>query len=279
MYEQCPLKWSLVYKDGHKIFSPSIHLIFGTSFHETFQEYLKLFYETSGVEADKLDLEEMFQEKLSALYKKEYDRNNKTHFSSSEELGEFYEDGISILNYLKKKRGEYFSKRNWHLIGIEMPLMIKPLSKHSLYFKGFIDIVLYHEPTEEFLIIDFKTSKSGWYDKDKKDDIKKAQLILYREYFSKQYGIDPKKVKIEFFIVKRKLWEECEFPQKRVQSFTPPSGKNKTTKSVNMLENFIEKCFNQNGTHKEVEHKGKINEYCKYCPFQNTNKCPTTYKG
>lgn len=278
LYNDCPRKWELMYKEGYKIYAPSIHLIFGTAFHETFQDYLQVFYDKSGVEADLMDLEDIFKTKLSDLYKKEYAKNKDLHFSSPEELGEFYEDGIAILGHLKKKRGEYFSKRGWHLVGIEMPLMIKPVTEYNVLFRGFIDLVLFHEGTKEYTIMDFKTSKSGWYAKDKMNDVKKSQLILYKEYFSKQYNVDSKKIGVEFFIVKRKLWENCDFPQKRVQSFVPPSGKNKTDKALNMVEDFLRECFNKNGTYINKSHEPKINGYCKYCPWFEDKLCSATYK-
>ena len=33
----------------------------------------------------------------------QYKKNNSQHFSSSEEIREFFEDGVKILDYFKKK--------------------------------------------------------------------------------------------------------------------------------------------------------------------------------
>jgi len=41
----------------------------------------------------------------------------------------------------------------------------------------------------------------------KADKIKASQLVLYKEYFAKQYGFDVDKIDILYFIVKRKLIE------------------------------------------------------------------------
>ena len=37
MFNECPKKWSLQYREGHKQFTSSIHTVFGTAFHETLQ--------------------------------------------------------------------------------------------------------------------------------------------------------------------------------------------------------------------------------------------------
>jgi hypothetical protein len=89
MYHQCPYQWDLVYKQGHKVYRPTIHTVFGTAFHETVQNWLTVMYETSAVEADKIDLHEYLFNKLKYIYITELDKNNKEHFSTKEELADF----------------------------------------------------------------------------------------------------------------------------------------------------------------------------------------------
>ena len=144
MYRSCPHKWSLQYKDGHYDDSPSIHFTFGTAMHEVIQDWLTVLYEESATKADQINLEEQFQEKFIGLYKKSYSKNGETHYSSPEELREFFEDGVAILDFIKKKRNQYFSKRGWHLAGIELPIVMNV--GRNLMYKGFIDlkVVLLH---------------------------------------------------------------------------------------------------------------------------------------
>jgi hypothetical protein len=61
MFNECPKKWSLQYKEGHKQFTSSIHTVFGTAFHEVLQSYLTTMYEKSGAEADRLNTSEMLK--------------------------------------------------------------------------------------------------------------------------------------------------------------------------------------------------------------------------
>ena len=273
MWKSCPKKWSLQYREGHKKFLPSIHSLFGLAFHETLQHYLKVMYEESGVAADKEDIGEILKENLRSNYVKEYKKNNNLHFSSSGEISEFYEDGLRILDFIKKKRNLYFTKRGWHLVGIETPITLAPnLRFPNILYVGYLDLVLYHEPTNTFKIIDIKTSTKGWNDYNKKDEDKQFQLILYKKFFSKQFGVPIDSIDIEFFIVKRKLYEDCDFPQKRVQEFVPASGKVKLGKATRALDSFLEECFVGNSyREKEMEtNPSKFN--CGFCPFKDDTK-------
>lgn len=270
MWKSCPKKWSLHYKEGHKKFLPSIHSIFGTAFHETLQHYLKVMYEESGVAADKLDLEELLKDNLRNNYKEEYKKNNNQHFSSSIELREFYDDGVEILSFIKKKRGQYFTKKGWHLVGIELPILLPPNKNFpNVLYMGFLDVVLYHEPSNTFKIIDIKTSTNGWNKYAKKDENKQFQLVLYKKFFAEQFGVPIDSIDVEFFIVKRKLYDDCDFPQKRVQEFAPASGKVKLTKATRSLNEFLEECFVRNkfSSKEMLPNPSKFN--CGFCPYKD----------
>ena len=80
MFNECPKKWSLQYKEGHKQFSSSIHTVFGTALHEVLQTYLTTMYEKSGAEADRLNTYEMLEDALREEYKKQYKANNLSVF-------------------------------------------------------------------------------------------------------------------------------------------------------------------------------------------------------
>jgi len=270
MFLSCPKKWSLQYKEGHKIPSFSINMTFGTAVHETLQNYLSVMYNESGVKADAINIEEYFEERFRENYAKGYKDNKNVHFSSPKEMREFYDDGLAILDFIKKKRSEYFSLKDWHLVGIEMPIVIAPNKTHNnVLFNGFIDLVLYHEPTNQFIIYDIKTSTRGWKDKEKKDEVKQFQILLYKSFFSEQFGVDEENIDVEFFIVKRKIWEESEFPQKRIQQFNPANGKIKVKKAKTALGTFIEETFNLDGSYKTVSHQATPSKWaCAYCPYK-----------
>jgi hypothetical protein len=277
MFNECPKKWSLQYREGHKSFTSSIHTVFGTALHETLQHYLTVMYEQSGVAADRLNTSEMLEENLREEYKKQYKANNNQHFVTPDELREFYEDGVEIIREFSKDKTKYFGKRGWHLVGCEVPIILTPYSKYqNVMFQGYLDVVLYHEPTNKIKIIDIKTSRQGWGKKEKSDENKQFQLIAYKKYFSELYNVPIDNIEIEFMIVKRKVFESDIYVIKRVQQFKPASGKVKLNKVTKSIESFIERAFDRNG-YKEVEHQPKLNGNCKWCPFYKTHLCSATY--
>lgn len=276
MYNQCPRKWALQYIEGHKVKEYNIHQVFGTAMHETLQNYLNVMFDESATKADEINLQEDFEDRFRTIYKETYKKNNNTHFSSPEQLGEFFDDGAAILEYFRKNRKRYFSKRGWYLAGCEIPIVVTPNSYlPNVIFRGFLDVVLYHEPTQTFKILDIKTSTRGWRNKEKKDENKQFQLILYKQFFAKQFDIELDKIEIEFLIVKRKIYEESEFVIPRIQQFIPPSGKIKQNKARNSLEKFMRDCFFKEG-YQEKEHQPTVNDYCKYCTFYKTHLCSAT---
>ena len=276
IFRGCPYRWKLQYKDKIRRFTSSIHTVFGTAIHETLQSYLGLMYDVSTVAADGLDMEGTFQSNFINEYQKQYKSNNDSHFSSAEEMREFFEDGMGILNWFKKRKTRYFSKRGWHLIGCEIPIVIAPNKMYNnVLYTGFLDVVMYHEPTNTFKIIDIKTSTRGWGDKDKKNEDKQFQLLLYKQFFAEQYNVPIDNIEIEFFIVKRKVMdvddEKLMSPHQayRVQTFTPPSGKIKISRAKNAINDFINECFNSNGEIKDLEYPKSPSKWtCGFCPYK-----------
>lgn len=268
MYLSCPHKWYLTYIKKLAPYQPSIHTVFGTAIHETIQKWITVMYEKSIKASSELDLPSLLVERLKKTYKKEKYNNNHISFSSSEEMQSFYEDGLNILEFLSKKRSDYFTKKYTYFVGEEIPIVqeVRP----GVYFKGYIDLVFYDSFFNRFKIIDLKTSTSGWNDYAKKDEAKTAQLILYKEFFARQFNIDVESIEIEFLILKRKIPFDSEFIPKHIQRFTPPSGKIKRGKIMRMFDDFIETVFDENGEYREVEFdKIPSENNCRFCIFKD----------
>jgi hypothetical protein len=280
MYEKCPKQWKLSYIDGLAPFQSSIDTCFGTAFHETLQTYLTVMYTDSIKNADRIDLRELLTTNLRNEYARTVAECGGEHYSNPLQLAEYLEDGTAILQWFKNRRKQYFSTKDWELIAIELELCT-PASEHnpSVFWYGFIDVVMRNTKTGEILIIDIKTSRNGWNKYQKTDSLKLAQLVAYKNYFHKQFGTPLEKINIEFFIVKRKLVEESMFPQKRIQQLRPASGtvtQRKVQKSINA---FVDHCFDATGA-KNVDAAytataGKGAKNCKYCPFkEDYENCP-----
>jgi hypothetical protein len=268
MWASCPHKWYLTYVENKQPYQASIHTVFGTAFHETIQDYITVMYNESGAAADRMDLIGLFQSKFSEVYAKEY-KAAGAHFTNAEEMGNFFEDATAILNFIKKNRNKLFTIRKMRLLGIEIPLLLNVAN--NVFLKGFIDFVLYDEELDKVYIYDIKTSTRGWSDYEKKDDNKIAQILLYKEYFSKQFGFDVEKIEVEYFIVKRKIWEQSEYPTPRTQSFKPASGKNKRKQAVENFHSFIKDCFDEVGKPQLKSYLKNVGEgSCKWCPYKDS---------
>jgi hypothetical protein len=268
MWASCPHKWYLTYVENKQPYQASIHTVFGTAFHETIQDYITVMYNESGAAADRMDLIALFQSKFSEVYAKEY-KAAGAHFTNAEEMGNFFEDATAILNFIKKNRNKLFTIRKMRLLGIEIPLLLNVAN--NVFLKGFIDFVLYDEELDKVYIYDIKTSTRGWSDYEKKDDNKIAQILLYKEYFSKQFGFDVEKIEVEYFIVKRKIWEQSEYPTPRTQSFKPASGKNKRKQAVENFQSFIKDCFDEGGKPQLKSYLKNVGESsCKWCPYKDS---------
>ena len=118
----------------------------------------------------------------------------------------------------------------------------------------------------------------GWNKYQKADKVKTSQLVLYKKYFSEQYGFDVENMDIKYMIVKRKLIEGAMFPQKRITEFMPASGKPTRNKLANSIQSFVELNFNTDGSYRDKEFTavaGKNNKNCKYCEFKDQYElCP-----
>ena len=272
MYEQCPWKWKLTYIDGHRDFNGNIHTVFGTAMHEVMQMYLLVMYGQTAKKADELPLKNMLMHRLRENYKQLKEADPETNIKKSEMM-EFYNDGCDILDFFKKKRGEYFSKKGYRLIGCEIPLENK-LPK-NISWVGYIDIVMLDEITNTIKIYDIKTSTQGWNKWMKADKSKTSQLLFYKKFYSELYNHPIDKIEIEFFILKRKLWENAAFPQKRIQKFVPASGKPSINKAYKMVDNFIDQAFLEDGSY-NMNHdfiKKASQKACRWCEFAKTEHC------
>jgi hypothetical protein len=270
MYKSCPHQWKLTYVDGNKTYEPSIYTIFGTAFHETLQEYLTVMYTKSAKEANQLGVHTILKDRMIAEYKREVEVFGN-HFSTPEELSEFYKDGLAILEFFIKKRGSYFSKRNCELLGIETPLLIETNFNENVLIRGFLDVVMREH--DKIKIWDIKTSTWGW--KPNKKKLEGDQLRLYKRYFAKQYGYDENDIDVEYFIVKRKLYENAEFPQKRIQLFKPPNAKVSLNKTEKSLESFVSNAFMEDGSYNINGDYPAYKNACMYCPFKTNHElCP-----
>jgi hypothetical protein len=140
--------------------------------------------------------------------------------------------------------------------------------KNNKLWLSYLDLVIRDTISGQITIIDFKTSTNGWKDYKKKDESTISQLVLYKKFYSELFNVPVSNINIEFIILKRKLYENSDFPQKRIQRFSPASGSIPMKKISELLDNFVSECFTENGefnlTKTYTKNPSKLCNWCDY---------------
>ncbi len=274
IFATCQKQWADRYIKGLAPYTPNIHTVFGSAFHETMQSWLEILYHGKVKDANEMDVDTLLYNNMIKEYQNSKKQNGDKHLSTLEELQMFWLDGKHIFEFLKKKRKAYFTTKGVYLAGIET-LLYQEL-RPGVMFKGFIDLVFYDERVDEWTIVDIKTSTKGWNKWAKADDKKKAQLLLYKEFFSKQFNIPLSKIKVEYFIVKRRIPKDAEFAamQKRVQEFRPVDGPRKMKQAVELMENFVTQAVGMDGNYIQKQYPTNPSKNaCRFCPIKELRLC------
>ena len=267
-WDKCPQMWKLNYLDKLGTFQGNIYTIFGSALHETIQAYLVAYYNKTIKIADSLPLGDILQYRMEENYKQTKENSSEDIEVTLEEMKSFYQDGLNIIEEFLKRKNSYFPKKDHELLGIELDIDFN-LPK-DMRFVGFMDVVIHNKKTGRVRIIDIKTSTHGWNKYMKADKNKTNQLLLYKKFFSKQRDIPEDKIDIEYLILKRKLYENIQYPQKRLQTFSPASGKPSLNKVITRLQEFIDDCFDDKGEMIQKDYfKNVSTKNCKYCEFKN----------
>ena len=244
-WDKCPYTWKLNYVDKAETFKGNIYTLFGSALHETLQAYLVCYYERTIKEADNLPLEDILKYRMEENFKESKNLHGDEFEVTLEDMKSFFIDGINIISEFKKRKSGYFPKKNTELVGIEVALNYG--LPNNMEFKGYMDVVLHNKITGRVKIIDIKTATMGWNKYMKADKNKTNQLLLYKQFFSKERDIPIDKIDVEYLILKRKLYENIAYPQKRIQTFSPASGKPSINKVIKRLQEFMDECFDDKG--------------------------------
>jgi len=266
-WDKCEKKWYFDYAKGLRQFEDSLNTCFGTAMHNALQTYLRSLY-TDGIEvADNIDVNSVFKTSFDKELLKLTKDGKPTY--TEDDYKEFSYDGDDILKSFlsSSNRLKNFPRQKYELIGIEIPIEMD--IKNNISFIAYLDLILREKSTGIYKIFDFKTSTMGWNRYEREDETKLSQLLLYKAFYSKALNVPLEKIDVEFFILKRKLYEGVSFPQSRIQRIVPTQNKKMITKTINNFVGFIDKCFNIDGTYKLEEHypknPGTNRKHCKYC--------------
>lgn len=268
-FYKCPMSWKLDYIDNLKKFEHNLTLTFGNAIHEAIQKYVEILYTKGMLKATTLNIKEIF---LNYMVE-EIHKHNIPY--SEEELNEFMMDGYELLTEFMTAavRLKHFPPDKYEFLGVEDELNM-PLD-HNVEYWGYIDLVLKERETGRIKIFDFKTARMGWNKYQQDDDSKTAQLVLYKTLYSKKHNVPLSHIDVEFFILKRKLYEDSPFRQTRIQIFTPDAHAGECTRVMDNFNKFITECFTPDGQY-NIERKylkipGKNKANCKWCTHKGIN--------
>jgi hypothetical protein len=272
MWTSCQQQFKLNYIDKLGESSANIHTIFGSSMHEVLQHFLTVMYGVSKKQALTLDLETMLKDKLVEHFTAEKAKMTEGTPCQKEELEEFFGDGRQILTYFKSKLDKLYSKSGYELVSIELPLNAEV--RPGIYFIGFIDIVLKEISTGKIIIIDLKTSTSGWNKYQKADKVKTAQMLLYKKFYSEKFNVPMDKIDVEYQILKRKISDTTEYTIPRISKFVPPNGKPSVNAAWKGFMEFVDTVYNEDGTVKQTTFPTSKGKPCDWCQFKERKLCP-----
>jgi hypothetical protein len=267
-YMKCPASWKFDKIDKLGKFEGSVSTIFGTAIHEALQDYLTIYFEQGSIAVENFDYLDRFKSVFLSEFKKETERGVVI---TLDECREHIQDGIDILKHVlsQKVRNDHFNRNEYELVGIEIELDEE--IANNVKIKGFIDLVLKEKDTGKIKIFDIKTSTNGWNKYQKEDLLLLDQVLLYKKFYSDKFKVKLSDIEVQFFILKRKLYENVDFPQTKLQIVRPLSGKKTVEESYSRLKEFVEYAFDSNGFKRtDIEYPkiaGKNNKNCTYCPF------------
>ncbi len=246
-WTECTWRHKLLYIDRIKVFQGNEHTCFGTAVHETVEQMLL------GKISDPYDhFHEVFDKELTEAgvpIRSELEKDMRRQIEGIFELVE-----PALNNYFADKGG-------WSLIATEQALK-EPITESRVEgydFKGFIDLVL-KDGQGHYHVIDWKTCSWGWNARKKADIAFVRQLVLYKYYYAKKLGLNPRTISTHFGLIKRTA------KKNRIELFRTTSGERKTKNSLDFLDKAL-----YNITKKRYI-KNRLS--CKYCPFHETEHCP-----
>jgi|TARA_X000001382_G_scaffold938_1_gene1163 hypothetical protein len=164
--------------------------------------------------------------------------------------------GKAILPEIEDALEDYFGE--YEVLGSEIPLD-EPIEDEDEYiFKGYIDGVI-ATPDGKVHIFDWKTCSWGWDAKRRSAPMTTYQLTLYKYFFARKMGIDPKGIETHFALLKRTSKKD------KIEFFRVTSGPRKTENATKLLKKALYNIKNKRYIKNRMS--------CKSCDFNKTEHC------
>jgi hypothetical protein len=142
-------------------------------------------------------------------------------------------------------------------------------------FIGFLDVVLKDLESDEYTVIDIKTSTKGW-NKFKRQDTKLTnQLAAYKHFFAEDMGVGAGDVKTRFLICQR---QTNKWQPRHVSEFVPDTGPERRAEFLGWMEEMLDEGLDGSERRADAPLEPRPEKFrCVWCPFSKTfngGKCP-----
>ena len=220
MWNECPYKHKLTYKDKLSPFKGNEYTAFGTAIHLMCERKI-VDNASAGLEI----FEEAFRSELQKLSAAGVTLNSQL-------ISDMKTQAPVLCTEVLPAVRNYFEE--YEVVSVEEKLLeeIDEFDANGKRFKGFIDLVI-KTPDDKYHIIDWKTCSWGWSFDRRTDPMTTYQLTYYKNFFCKKHDINPKNVETYFALLKRSA------KNNNVEIFRVTSGAKKTENSLNLLEKAV----------------------------------------
>lgn len=247
LWKECSYRHNLVHVKKIDVFKPSPILDFGTSVHSACENYLLT--------------KQMDASIAHKAMEKAWERNKDYPEFTVESLAKAKQEAALILQEVPDFLDREFP--DWQVVDAEHQLY-EAVESQPHAFKGFIDGVIKAKGKRGetiYWILDWKTTQRGWFREKRSDEMVKAQLALYKNFWCKKNPHVPfKDVRCGFVLLKKaaKVGEHCEL-------FTVSLGEAPIKRSLKVVNNML------TSVKRGISIKNR--DACTYCEFKDTEHC------
>ena len=259
-WKECPYRHKLLHIDKVDLSEPSPFLDFGTAVHEGCESLV----EKKEPDRKKLILDIRKAWETHGFDEPEWIKKQPDWYLRSSNVG--VEKWIEWAGNMWDDIPAFMNKEfpGWETVVAEEQLY-EPIEEHDAFFKGFIDAIIKVPKTRgsgyTYWILDWKTSNSyGWRREKKQDILMTAQLLLYKHFWSKKHNVPLKDIRCGFILLKRggKVGSVCDI----VKVSSVEKSLEKALKIMNSMLTMLKK---------NIFLKNRLS--CTYCVYKDTEHC------
>lgn len=246
-WKDCSYRHNLYHVKKIDLSKPSPVLEFGTAVHASCEDYLLT--------------REMKPEIAHAALEEAWKKHENSEEFTDLSLRTAKDNASAILQEVPGFLDREFP--DWTVVDAEHELY-EPVEGHPHAFKGFIDGVIKakgKKGEDIYWILDWKTSQRGWFREKRSDEMTKAQLALYKNYWHQKNPQVPfKDIRCGFVILKKaaKAGDHCEL-------FSVSMGEVPVKKSLKIVSNML--------TTVKRGIAVKNRDACTWCEYKGTEHC------